>query len=439
MSKKSRKPHGDDASEKNGRVVMLEEGAKGDRIEKKHEGKKSGRVAKKTGGGKSRRIEENDEAMRRPREEYNGLSGFEMESIIGNLFENGCSPARIQMAVKDLYAIDITREFPNRSIVGAAKRKRIRYHAELDVFLRTCLKTRHPWLSEVRVVRTAVSLHVANHGAEELLNLVRELGRPPMRKKVVRIGLSGGIMVHQVAEAFARDVCALADDLDDLPGAIEFYGLVPAFDVNDPPTDPCAFYPEYARNPLLPLRMRAYRLRAPQMIMGRSHMDALRRMFPDIEDAFASTRELDVIVTGSSAWTDPHNTLRKCLRRYAPNTVKVYDDNECIGDVSWEGLNERGRIHADEAVMTLVPLEEFPGRIAAGTKVLLVLGPCCRCLRPKQGILGTILALGKEKEKRLVTHLVVDSRTAKCHFGQEGIWQGAPGPVGQLTPVGARV
>jgi hypothetical protein len=59
--------------------------------------------------------------------------------------------------------------------------------------------------------------------------------------------------------------------------------------------------------------------------------------------------------------------------------------------------------------MTLVELRELPPFMRKGKYVLLVVGPCAMCQRTKSQILSAILA----SKPRLISHLVVDTRSAK--------------------------
>ena len=84
----------------------------------------------------------------------------------------------------------------------------------------------------------------------------------------------------------------------------------------------------------------------------------------------------------------------------------------CIGgDLMWRPIGPQGPIalQTDARALSLVEFEEFPDFMAQnGTKILLVLGPCGKCHLPKTDILRALLGL----EKPLISHLVVDTRTA---------------------------
>jgi hypothetical protein len=57
--------------------------------------------------------------------------------------------------------------------------------------------------------------------------------------------------------------------------------------------------------------------------------------------------------------------------------------------------------------MTLITLDQLPMLIQQRKKVMLILGPCVTCGKPKPEILDAALNWSPP----LITHLVVDSRT----------------------------
>jgi hypothetical protein len=71
----------------------------------------------------------------------------------------------------------------------------------------------------------------------------------------------------------------------------------------------------------------------------------------------------------------------------------------------------------DMRAMTLMELSDLPGFISdKGKHVLLALGPCGVCKTPKGNILRAIL----DQDPHLISHLVVDSRTACEVFKSDG-------------------
>jgi DNA-binding transcriptional regulator LsrR (DeoR family) len=101
--------------------------------------------------------------------------------------------------------------------------------------------------------------------------------------------------------------------------------------------------------------------------------------------------------------------LRKYMAK-SDKSLKALQNAGCVGDMLWRPLGERGPIETESEIraMTLVELSDLPKFIAGGKHVLLVLGPCVVCNRPKTEMLRAVLTM----PPRLITHLVVDSRSA---------------------------
>ena len=81
-----------------------------------------------------------------------------------------------------------------------------------------------------------------------------------------------------------------------------------------------------------------------------------------------------------------------------------------VGDMMLIPLGPDGPMEVDSGTraLTLINADELQKLIESGLHVLLTLGPCGVCHKPKTEILKTILDL----ENKLITHLVVDSLTA---------------------------
>ena len=99
-------------------------------------------------------------------------------------------------------------------------------------------------------------------------------------------------------------------------------------------------------------------------------------------------------------------------RDYSPHTVAMLCQDGCVSDMLWLPPASHGPIDSTRyphRAMTLIELAMLPGYIQRGTQVLLVLGPCSVCHRPKTDILGTLLHLPEP----ILIHLIVDSRSAR--------------------------
>jgi NMD protein affecting ribosome stability and mRNA decay len=96
----------------------------------------------------------------------------------------------------------------------------------------------------------------------------------------------------------------------------------------------------------------------------------------------------------------------------SPESVEKLEKEGCLGDMLWQPIGPRGPFELDTQIraMTIMKLSEVAKLIEEKrVQVLLVAAPCATCHRPKTEVLKAIL----EHERRLVTHLTVDSRSAR--------------------------
>ena len=259
-------------------------------------------------------------------------------------------------------------------------------------------------LRDVEVVWTTLNTHVAGQAASTLLELVKGYARRDHPKKEVHIGFAGGISMRHLAAAFAQK---LWQPSEHLPEKIVFHSLNAGFDPNDHSTDPNAFVSYFVNEEVMQTKCAFVGLRAPSMVLAED-LPRLKKLI-EIQDAYKGVEDLDIIVTSGADWKDPHNSLRLSLDRY-PDSRAALEDAGCVGDMLWLPLAKTGPLETKTAAraMTLIELSDLPGFINRGNHVLLVMGPCGGCNRPKGALLQTIL----NQKETLVTHLVVDSRTA---------------------------
>jgi DNA-binding transcriptional regulator LsrR (DeoR family) len=128
-----------------------------------------------------------------------------------------------------------------------------------------------------------------------------------------------------------------------------------------------------------------------------------------IKEAYAARGEIDIFVTSGAEWADEHSLFKSCMKR-SEESFKKLEEAGCVGDILWRPVGEHRPIEVATKIraMTLVELSELPRFIARGKEVLLVLGSCGGCDRPKGRLLRAIL---NQKGQQLITHLVADSRT----------------------------
>ena len=352
-----------------------------------------------------------NEAPTRLRRHRRGTNAADLDrtqkaALVCKYFCEGHPPTEIRELLETNHGITILREDPYRYLAYAASQHWIRFVAPHEHTLREALISRYGWLQGMDVVHTAVVDDVAFHAAEMLIGLVQLHRRPPYNQTAVHVGFAGGHAIRRLAQIFAD---LMRQPRDDLPATVVFHAMVAGFDVEDPTTDPNAFFTYFVKDPAIQVETRFVALHAPPMVETRQ-LETLRRM-AGLMEAFEKARELDVIVTSASSWSDScsHSMLRKYMGQ-KPVSLRKLEQAGCRADMLWRPLGETGPIDTTTAIraMTLMELSELRGFIEAGKHVLLVLGPCGTCNALKTQALETVLNL----KEPLITHLAVDSRTA---------------------------
>ncbi len=333
------------------------------------------------------------------------LDETELESAVCDLIAKGLSVGQICEEMRARYgrAGRMNREKPYRILRKAAKRGRVMYVPPTHLALENRIHKKYFWLKRVSVVHTAVSIDVAREAAQMLLQLVQECYRTD-NKNEVHIGFASGRSMQQLAHAFAELLC---QPVKDLPEKIFFHAMVTGYDPGNPTTDPNAFFTFFLNNPVLPIEPRFVAFHAPAMVNNRS-MRVLKEN-QEIADAYKAAKQLDIIATSGSDWTDDHSSLKLCMKR-SPESMEKLENEGTIGDMLWRPIGEKGPILTATVIraMTLKELTDLPGFIKKGKHVLLMIGPCAMCNVPKGRILKTII----NQDEHLISHLVADSRSA---------------------------
>jgi len=338
-----------------------------------------------------------------------GLDDRQIMSAVCKFFCDGKLPSEITALIKEQYGVRMSREMPYKYLAKAAARRYLRFVPQHDFALEEQITARFGRLTQTKVVPTAVGEHVAYEAAVMLRKLLCTHRAPPYNKKEVHVGFAGGHSMRRVAQALAE---LLRVPSAELPETVVFHAMVAGFNVNEPQTDPNAFFTYFADDPAIQIEPRFVGLHAPAMVRTSTLRDL--RELPVIRDAFAGVRELDIIVTAAASWADGDSLLKKYMAQSA-RSMSVLNRAGCRGDIMWRPLAPDGPIRepTDIRAMTLMELEDLPGFIGKGKHVLLCLGPCEACGKPRPDILEVVL----EQKERLITHLVVDSRSAMGLLG----------------------
>jgi hypothetical protein len=231
-------------------------------------------------------------------------------------------------------------------------------------------------------------------------------------KPTVHIGFAGGVLLRKLACAFAK---RLRDPPPDLPGELVFHAMVAGWNVTNPVNDPNSFFVYFAGDDLnSPIKIRFVGLYGPGLYDAGEEFSIRKQR--STSEAFAAVEKLDVIVTSAGTWSCQHSALYRLYNEQSQATFESLTQAGCIGDMLWNPLAENGpidlaAIDASVLILTLMTLDKLDDFIRRqGKHVLLLIAPCSSCGASKAPLLKTIL--DNDKRKRLLTHLVTDSRTA---------------------------
>lgn len=335
----------------------------------------------------------------------------EITAAVCKLLCKGHTATEICQHMKSHHGVELTREEPYQYVQYAASHGFLRYAAPAEHVMRGRLKEQYPWLQGIEVVSTGVYDDVACNGASMLVDLVCKHHAPPYNRKEVHVGFAGGFAMRKLAQRFAE---LLEIPRDDLPPRVQLHALVSGFDLYEPTTDPNTYFSHFVGRPAMQTEISFVGLHAPAVVRKRQ-LRGLRTLY-GIKEAYQRVPELDIIVTSAGDWSDEHNPLLQ-LMKTSPDSMDMLRDAGCVGDMLWRPLGRQGPINIETEIraMVLVELGDLEAFISSGKHVLLALGPCGRCNKPKGRILQTIL----DQQIHLITHLVTDSRSLRQAFDGE--------------------
>jgi len=321
---------------------------------------------------------------------------------------------------------EIRREEPYAILSYAASRGWLEFRPPVDYEYSQFLREHYPWLADVEVVHSPMSEDVAQRGAQMLLRIVQQkVARDPDKRETLRVGFAGGVAVAHLASAFADLLCRPTPGL---PKKIVFHSIVAGLSPTDPLTDPNAFFTYYVNRPLLRVKVEFLGLHAPAI----TNSDDMQKILAQREVQFAckSAKELDVIVTSGSDWADKHSLLAAQMRDWDAPGFERLRELGVQGDIMWRPVSASGAIEDRTTLraLTLKDLEDLPGFIGRGGSVLLTMGPCAGCRKPKGRITRILLDL----PDRVFTHLVIDSLSA------DELVSAIRGPAGEGAQRGRR-
>jgi DNA-binding transcriptional regulator LsrR (DeoR family) len=342
------------------------------------------------------------------RRDWGDLSHDEVVAAACKYFCRGYTANDVKTELKATLGLTLSREDPYRLLSFAGSRGWLEFRAPMAYDLVEKIQKAHPWLEKVAVLRTAVSDDISYHTARMLLDLVRQLRDKHPRAKTVRVGFAGGTALRKTARRFAE---MLREPQDGLPQTIIFHAMVAGFDSKDTTAEPNAFFAYFVDEPELQVKTGFVGLHAPGMVKTASVR--VLRALDHVRESFQAAKNIDIIVTSAGGhWRQGHSALHDMYAKSSPKSLEVLNKAGCVGDMMWRPLGPDGplEMRTDVRTMTLMELSQLPEFIHRGGKVLLLLGPCgaSGCGGPKADVFRAILRGGRK-----VTHVCVDSRTAK--------------------------
>ncbi len=344
------------------------------------------------------------------------LADLELEALVCDYFcRQHLAASEIDDVLSEKHGIKLSRGRVWRILERAARRGRLAYLSESAPNLEKQVLEKYPGsrLNRLRVVASNLRADVAGSTARMLMRMSREIYR---EKEELHIGFAGGSLLRSVAHELAR---LLEEPPPDFPKELVFHAMVAGWNTADPSNDPNAFFdyfwPFSRPGVQKKQRIRFVALHGPGIVRTTEY--DLARQLLGVEDALKAVKDIDVIVTSGGRWGCGHSALHCLYEEHSPATLERLKSAEIggIGDLNWCALSHTGPInlvHAAAPVRPLVLLEigEFEQFIASGKHVLVALGPCSECGKPKDDILKTILTLGPKQ--RLATHVICNSEAA---------------------------
>jgi DNA-binding transcriptional regulator LsrR (DeoR family) len=341
---------------------------------------------------------------------YDEQEDMDVIAAVCQGFCKGHSGTKIREEVEREVGRSLSREEPYKILSFAGLRGWLEFVPPLEHNRADTIRWDHPKLESVEVVNTRDPEEVAARAARTLLRLVRQLAYD---RKKVHVGLAGGWTVLRTVQSFAK---LLNLPIKDLPKELCFHAMVTGLQANHPETDPNTFFNFLSS---LPLETKFVSLHGPALPTAEM-IAQLRKTHVPTQRAFEREEEIDIIVTSGSSWKDKDSQLKNLMLDYQlEGEVAKLEERGCVGDVLWQPIDGAGPIPSEElevGVMTLTQLSNLPQEIEGGKKVLLVMGPCGLCRRPRGDLLEAVLSL----KKRYLTHLVTDVRTAAFESAEVG-------------------
>lgn len=363
----------------------------------------------------TKKLVTNEHLSSKKPKDYGGFTRDEIAATVCGYFCDGYPPGQIRNFIEERYNVTLSREDPFRLLSYAANRGWLHSTPPTSAPVASRMQNQFKSLKKVVAVQ-GLSQQIAYHVAKTLLEMVQSFCQEngysnEDGKSEVHIGFAGGGLLRRSARFFAE---MLREPTKNLPKIIVFHALVPGFDITSPHKDPNAFFAYLVSDSPLQIETKFVGFHAPGF-MSSTDEEKWRSM-DYVKESYALAKHIDIIVTSAGDhWAEGHSALHNMYSNMSKESLNQLSNAGCIGDMMWCPIGSGGPLKVSTAMRatTLIDINELPDFISHGKQILLSLRHCGQCGKPKTDVLKAILNC----EKTLITHLVVDSRTAREVLG----------------------
>ena len=367
------------------------------------------------------------------------------KALVAAIFQHlqkGARPSQLPELIWESHRIRVTREHASRLLWEAATSGSLRFVSDTDDLLALALKKRFDelWGEKARffglpTVAPGSVDQLAVHGAAALLRIIEHRWREKLKSagpREIRIGFSGGLTPALVLEELPKLIKGewkVYDvPTDTYPTRITFHALNALLGNGNPVFNPSRYFPSFGGE--FPVETRFVSFPAPGVLLA-DEWESVRKL-QGVREALYYADKLDIILGSGGHWGAGHHTVQdyvtqSCIKDHGTpgEGVSLLDlwtteasslapEAGCVGDLFWQRVFS-GAYGSTRAPRVIVPslfqLADLPNFIQNGTRVLLVLGPCSGCDRPKDQLLEAAIQFPTPP---LITDLVVTAKTANA-------------------------
>ncbi len=335
-----------------------------------------------------------------------GLTKIELMSICVKAVLDGNNFEQAARLIKNEHFIVLNRFQARDFFLAACRANYVQSAFPLDVTLANRIRGHHPGLERARVVQAADLKSVAKVAAETLFGMMRDHNRSAPRKDEIHIGVAGGPMTSEICRLLSK---RLQFDCDGFPSTVIFHSLYGGDDPADTNTDPNAYFKYFKSDGSLGVSVQWIRFLSAPDVPKENYLNSRRSVA--VAKAFERKAELDIVVTSASC-PKGHGAFERIAAPTTEERQRLIAAGY-LGDLMGCPMGPQGPLDIEMStkIMMLMEANELPAFIASRKKVLLAVGACSRCHATKEPIVQVVL--DQPRDRQLVTHVVLDSRTAR--------------------------